>query len=364
MKKFFRQFFDAGRTSSSATPCRLTLECLEDRTVPATFDLTTLGASATVNNVMFQQTGTQPTGSGVIHSFVRLFSSGNAAMEQGYNTDARPLQYDENNSPVFTRSLQLSEVPVVMINGVGYREFLLDINQKHSSPLLSLDELRIYVGNAGNLFGYDPVSQQLAGLPAVYDLGAGNSLTLNAALSHGSGSGDVQVLVPDALLTAPGGNFIYLYSKFGATISTNGGFEEWAVNSQTTALSSLSGYVYHDDGSHTFNGTTGFNDVLVTLTGTTNSGVPVNVSQWTGVDVAGINGFYIFSGLEAGTYTITETTPTGFQADAANVGGFSTGTTTGAASPDFTLISNIVTPAGAIGRNYDFGLIQSGPPNT
>ena len=54
----------------------------------------------------------------VIHDFVRLFSSGNASVEQGYNTDARPLQFNENNSHVFTHSLQLGDIPIVTVNGV------------------------------------------------------------------------------------------------------------------------------------------------------------------------------------------------------------------------------------------------------
>ena len=66
--------------------------------------------------------------------------------EQGYNTDARPLQFDENKSPQFTRSLTLGEVPVVNVGGVEYREFLLDINQKSSASLLSLDEVRVFLG--------------------------------------------------------------------------------------------------------------------------------------------------------------------------------------------------------------------------
>jgi hypothetical protein len=327
---------------------------MEPRLVPATLDLTTAGAGGCINGALLQQTGTQPTGSGAIHSFVRLFSTGNASVEQGYNTDARPLQYDENNSPTFTRSLQLSEVPITMVNGVGYREFLLDINQKHSSPLVSLDELRIYVGNAPDVYGYDPCTQKLAGLTAVYDLSAGgNSVLLNAALSHGSGSGDLHLLVPDAALTAPGGNYIYLYSKFGATVSANGGFEEWAVQSQNNPLGSLSGYVYFDQNQdRTFDtGDTGIQDVLVTLSGYDNQGNQVNWCQWTDG-----NGFYIFSGLQAGNYNITETPPNGYTPSVANLG------TAGGNPASLEQFTSIVLGAGVIGRDYDFGNVLSPPP--
>ena len=343
MKKLLRQLF--GRSTARPQRCfpsyRPNLEALEDRLVPAVVDLTTAGASGTLNSAIFQQTSVQPTGSGVIHSFVRLNPGGNVAVEQGYNTDARPLQYDENNSPVFTRSLQLTESPIVTINGVAYREFLLDINQKSSSPLLSLDELRIYVGNAPNLFGYDPNTQQLAGLNPVYDLDAGgdNYVLLNARLSHGSGSGDMFFYVPDAQLTQAGGSYVYLYSKFGVTVAGNGGFEEWAVRGDTS-LSSLSGFV-----TDISNGNVGVADVLVTLTGTTNSGLVVNVSAWTNA-----SGFYIFSGLTAGTYNITETVPTGFTAAGSTVG------TLGDASSTDTQFVGIVVLSDVIGLQYDFQL--------
>jgi hypothetical protein len=337
---------------------RPALEKLEDRFVPSvtTLDLTAPGAQATDGVAIFQQASPQPTGSGVIHSFVRLHAGGNGAVEQGYNTDARPLQYDENSSPTFTRSLRLTEAPVVVLNGVGYREFLLDINQKSSSPLLSLDELRIYLGGAPNLTGYDPATRQLAGLPPVYDLDAGgdNTVLLNARLSHGSGSGDLFLYVPDALLTAAGGDYLYLYSKFGTTVAGNGGFEEWAVRAQANPLSSLSGYVYFDQNRNgAFDqGDTGIADVLVTLTGVNDLGQAVSAQAWTDA-----NGFYLFDSLRAGTYNITETQPTAYQAFYENLG--TLGGTVG-----FDQFTGVALPAGVIGRNYDFGNVLPLPPGS
>src|SRR5947207_3200256 len=127
---------------------RPNLEMLDERAVPATLvDLTTRGAEDTANGAIFRQVDPQPTGTGVIRSFVRVQARG---VEQGFNTDARPLQLNENKSPQFTRSITIGDVPVVMVDGVTYREFLLDINQKASASLLSLDELRLYVSTSGN----------------------------------------------------------------------------------------------------------------------------------------------------------------------------------------------------------------------
>src|SRR5262252_9181811 len=84
---------------------RLELQSLDTREVPATLvDLTFRGAEGTANGAIFDQSDAHPTGSGVIQSFVRIQGTG---VEQGYNTDARPLQLDENKSPTFTRSLSL-----------------------------------------------------------------------------------------------------------------------------------------------------------------------------------------------------------------------------------------------------------------
>jgi len=229
------------------TPCRttLTVETLEDRWVPsaATLDLSAAGVTGAVNGAIFHQIDTQPTGTGVIDSFVRLQS--NASVEQGFNTTARKLQFDENNSPQFTRALQLGDVPKINIGGVVYREFLLDINESNSGTdsQLSLDEMRFYVGSVGNLTGYDSCTHKLAGLSAVYDLdptGSDNWLKLDAGLNPGSGKGDLMVYVPDSVFGGNANSFLYLYSKFGVNIGNNGGFEEWAHGESTlTATTSI-----------------------------------------------------------------------------------------------------------------------------
>ena len=88
---------------SSSNRVRPQVEALEDRWVPSTLDLTTAGATGTFNGPIFEQADPQPTGCGVIDDFLRIQSHGpGAAVEQGYNTDARPLQFDEKTSHTFT----------------------------------------------------------------------------------------------------------------------------------------------------------------------------------------------------------------------------------------------------------------------
>jgi len=231
----------------------LSLDALEARDVPsaATLDLTTREATGWINGAQFTQVDEQPTGTGVIESFVRVQALGNKSTEQGYNTSARPLQFDENKSPVFTHGVTVGSLPLVSIGGGNYRELLLDINQKASSSTLSLDELRVYVGaGGGSLTGYSETAKTLAGMTAVYDLDAGGVdrwIKLDARLNHGSGSGDMLFYVPDSLLGGAGNNF-YLFSKFGTNIATNGGFEEWARGTGGSSVSpessTLSGKIF------------------------------------------------------------------------------------------------------------------------
>lgn len=200
---------------------------LTGRAYGDTFDLTTAGASVTVNGALFQQIAPQSTGTGVIQPFVRLQANGT---EQGYNTGARPVQFDEKTDPNFTRNLLLSDVPVVTVNGTAYRQFLLDINENSggNNELLSLDQLQLFQSNSGDLNNFPNLGTK------VYDLDAGgnNLIMLDYSLNHGSGSGDMFALIPDSLFD-PSIPFLYLYSQFGNTVGADGssdaGFEEWSV---------------------------------------------------------------------------------------------------------------------------------------
>jgi hypothetical protein len=197
--------------------------------IATTVDLTTEGSSGTVNGALFQQTDPQPTGSGVIDSFVRVSTNGD--IEQGYNTDGRPTAYDEDSSATFTHSLLLSTIPIATIGGIDYMQFLLDINQTAVDPLLSLDEVQIFLEGVGDLTL--PVTS--LGTP-IYDLdtGGNNFVLLNYNLNNGSGSGDMFLYIPTSLL--PGDTsatpYLYLYSLFGENDNNNDGYEEWATIQQ------------------------------------------------------------------------------------------------------------------------------------
>ena len=345
------------------------LDTLDDRLAPSVsvVDLTTRGAQAAAGAAIVKQTDAQPTGTGYINSFVRIQGAASGGgIEQGYNTTARPLQFDENSSPSFTRGITAGAVPRVNINGTDYREFLLDINQKASSPLLSVDEVRLYFGDTPNLTGYDPVAKTLAGKAPAFDLDASPagdvSVLLNSQLNHGSGSGDMFLYVPDsAFAGTTTSTYVYLYSKMGAQpgASANGGFEEWAVRNTGTitqppaGVGTLSGYVYGQDLGGNFIGLAG---VAIQLNGVDYLGNHVVLTATTDS-----TGAYTFTGLLPGTYSLLEVNlPDGYQTGQTQVGTID-GTTVGAVSAtNADQIVQITLGSGQNGINYDFFEVQPG----
>jgi hypothetical protein len=178
----------------------------------------------------------------------------NTGVEQGYNTDANSFQFDEKGGG-FTHSIKLSDLPIVVVGGTTYYEFVLDLHQDGSTPYLSLDELRLYVTtpstpNPNALDSYDASTLKLNGLSPVFDMDGGadaNDYTyvvLDSTFNAGSGRPDLFVDVPTAGFGTDSSQYVYLYSKFGvqylndeilggATDAKNGGsanstFEEWA----------------------------------------------------------------------------------------------------------------------------------------
>jgi len=212
-------------------------------------DLTTTGASSglvtSANGVTYQvdQVGPQPTGTGVIDPFLRIQASGN---EQGYNTSLS-TPFDDKASG-YTRALNLSEIPIVNIGGVNYRQFLLDINEDSGGnhELLSLNQIQIFQSatdrddgvlssTASNtntaVLGFSSPTLtpifQLNNSPAT----GSTEIRLNYALNSGSGSGDMFLYVADAAFD-PNTSFVILYSQFGdpnGFASSSDGFEEWAT---------------------------------------------------------------------------------------------------------------------------------------
>jgi hypothetical protein len=186
-------------------------------------DLTTGGASGIIGSAYFVQVNDQSTGTGVIDPFLRLQASGS---EIGVNSDG-PYTMDEKTG-TFTHAIRVSEFGVTDLNGVQSVRFLLDINQTGANPLVSLDQLKIYVAPTAT---YNTLADLSTFATQLYDMGVGNKVYLDYSLEHGSGSGDMLAYLPYSLFSPHQSKYLYLVSQFGATggeYATNDGFEEWA----------------------------------------------------------------------------------------------------------------------------------------
>ena len=118
----------------------------------------------------------------------------------------------------------------------------------------------------------------------------------------------------------------------------------------------LSGYVYHDPNNNGLKETaeSPIGGVTITLTGTDHLGNPVSHSTVTGPD-----GYYEFTGLRAGTYTITETQPAGWLDGKETSGTPWTGTVDN--TPGSQTISAITIPTGTpstMGQDHNFGELR------
>ena len=246
------------RTTNLWTTCSLLIAlALLVNTSPARgteYNLTTAGSTATDSGVIFTQINPQATGTGLINSFAQIGQPGGSlTFTQAYNTTVNGI-LNNGASDNFNHALLLSSVPTVTIGGTVYREFVLDINETGSNPILSVSDIQVFLTNTGNqsVKTFDGKNElNLANKFLVYRLdgngapGQDDSIKMNYSLNHGSGSGDMTMLVPNSLFSgAPAGyNSVVLFSSFGLPQPQDDGFEEWfvCVNKSTGAAQACTG---------------------------------------------------------------------------------------------------------------------------
>ena len=272
-----------------------------------TYDLTASGSSTTIDGVVFQTVDLAPTGTGIFNSFLVIQDN---PTEEGFNTDFSPLPLDDKQ-PSHTNALLLSSLQIVKINGVDSYAFKLDANEPNSSSgIIDLTSLKIYSATTGNVATLGALGTPL------YDMDAGGDVTvsLNAGSDApaGSGKGDLFVYIPVSKF-AGASPYVYLYSAFGGTAASNGGFEEWGATvgpNTPTPHATISGTKWIDaDGNL---GTAGDQTAGVGWTifiDDNHNGTLDNGELSTTTDV---NGAYTFTGLDAGTYDIREVVQSGW----------------------------------------------------
>jgi hypothetical protein len=190
-------------------------------------DLTTgPNASGEIDGALFFATNPQPTGTGYIDPFLRIQEKG---FEQGYNTDGG-FPFDDKHPHQYQHSLLISDLTPTIFEGNPYLVFMIDSNQSgnaYSQHTISMDCLQIFTSNDPNQTTESFNANGILALNGtlVYNLDASmDSAVLATAL--GSGKGDYFVFLPlDLVLT--GEQYLYIYTCYGNTIVSSGGFEEW-----------------------------------------------------------------------------------------------------------------------------------------
>jgi hypothetical protein len=160
------------------------------------------------------------TGTGVFEPFLRVQGNG---VEKGYNTDG-VIEFQTKPSP-WTHSIKLGDMGM----SDGDIVLLLDTAQDDSSAggtYLSLDVLKIYLCDSGDLTGYWSAD---FGAP-VYDLGDNWVKINDEVFQPGNGTGDVRILIPKGR-DWDDNKYLYLYCQFGDNggYAANGSFEEWGT---------------------------------------------------------------------------------------------------------------------------------------
>src|SRR5512132_1597967 len=111
--------------------------------------LTTRGASATSQSVIFTQGDATSGEITNFQPFVRIQATGT---EQGFNTDFRPLEPNAIGTATFNHSLPLNSLRRRFLTSPSgyYLEFHLDVNEGtiRGASFLSIDQLRLYVAPA------------------------------------------------------------------------------------------------------------------------------------------------------------------------------------------------------------------------
>lgn len=157
-------------------------------------------------------------GTGNYNSFLRLQAGGD---EDGFNTDDNNVA--DNKNGIWTHSVDISGLEIVVIDSVEYYEIRLDLNEDDSGdgPNITLEELRMFHSTAPADEG--DYLNDFVDLNEFFNL-SGSLALLD--INSGSGTDDYHFLIPADLLPATG--YFTLYSEFSGT---DGGFEEWRVRS-------------------------------------------------------------------------------------------------------------------------------------
>jgi hypothetical protein len=164
------------------------------------------------------------TGTGVIDPFLSIQ---NGPTEQGFNVSAGVADTKRNGQ--YTRTQTVADLQTVVVDGVSYYAFLIDINESNSaaSSKISLNAIKIYTSSS--------LITTVAGLSTQgtlqFDIDSlENNTILYDDINTGSGQGDIAFFIPtSALAGVASTDYFYLFQQFGGSggaFTSDSGFEE------------------------------------------------------------------------------------------------------------------------------------------
>ncbi len=227
------------KTLIAALAALAVTSCLTATAASTVINVTTDGSSGVANGATFSYTDPQPTGTGYIDPFLREQNTGG---EIGVNTSIKgqtvnnTILYDNKDPVNYTHDLLISSLKVFSIGGKDYYEFGLDANQVANAPI-SLTTFKIFVKDAPAFTDAGLLGTFLSTTTAAFDMnGDGVTHRVDISSQRGSGSGDMNVLVPTAGIA--GHAYLYLVAGFGLDAQNKGydsndGFEEWTAKTGT-----------------------------------------------------------------------------------------------------------------------------------
>lgn len=188
-------------------------------------DLSLVSSPAgTIAGATFARTALSGQGTGNFQSFLRIQANGT---EKGYNTDGS-IEFDTKPG-LWTSSLLLSDVPLVTVGDVAYREFLLDAGEPSGNSLF-LTKMDIYLLGSGSISGYNTTNFPLSS--RIYTMVDSSYDSILLDNITGNGFSDMFAYVPDSLFYG-NNQYVYLYSEFE---QSGGTFEEWGVRGAANTI--------------------------------------------------------------------------------------------------------------------------------
>jgi hypothetical protein len=184
-------------------------------------------STGVINGAVFTTNFLQPAGTGVIDPFLTLQ---NRPTEQGYNGTNN--NFDTQRVPQWNHPLTLGNLAQVTLNGTGYFQFTIDVNEpNNSNKTISLDMLNVWTSptvQASTSTGANGMfNGSLGTLRYEMSSSLGANQVLYSDMNHGSGQADISVYIPVAdFAGAKASDYVYMYQAWGNTLSSDGGFEE------------------------------------------------------------------------------------------------------------------------------------------